>query len=309
MFSITSRLHRNRRLIVASSTTVLCVSMFVAVASTTPQKPEPKNGESQAANPAVQSEIEKRTAEKRAQLLKEAQSALEETHAAVNALNKGQSKAAIAALARVTGKLDLIVARDPKLAFAPISVTTTIRDLYSTADTVRIVVKEARDDLDKGAVQHARGLLLDLVSEADIQVTSIPLATYPAAIKAVAPLVDAGKTEEAKTVLYTALNTLVTEDFILSLPRIRARAMLTDAQTLAAKSNRKDDENKRLHNLIESARHELQLSEALGYGTKDSYKPLYAQLDDIQKKTGGGQSGKGFFDRIQESLKTFKFTA
>ena len=35
----------------------------------------------------------------------------------------------------------------------------------------------------------------------------IPLATYPAAIKAVAPLIDAGHMEEAKAALEAALNT------------------------------------------------------------------------------------------------------
>jgi hypothetical protein len=76
---------------------------------------------------------------------------------------------------------------------------------------------------------------------------------------------------------------------------------------LAATSNRTADENAKLRSLIDEARTQLQFAEALGYGVRDSYKPLYAQLDDIQKKTKGGQSGKSLFDRLQNSLKNFKF--
>lgn len=40
----------------------------------------------------------------------------------------------------------------------------------------------------------------------------------------------------------------------------------------------------------------------------ENYKPLYAQLDEIQKKADGGQSGKNLFDKFRNSLKNFKFS-
>src|SRR5205085_370381 len=121
----------------------------------------------------------------------------------------------------VTGKLDLIVAREPALALARINVVTIIRDLYSNVDTVKAAVRQAKDYLAEGKVQEARALLNGLASEAENQVTNIPLATYPAAIKTIAPLIDAGKIDEAKTALQTALNTLVIQSFITPLPKIR----------------------------------------------------------------------------------------
>jgi hypothetical protein len=190
-----------------------------------------------------------------------------------------------------------------------VSVTTTVFDLYTTPDTVKAVVKQARDYLSKDQVQQARLLVQDLASEADIHVTEIPLATYPAAIRAVAPLVDAGKTDEAKAALYTALNTLVIETYIVPLPKIRAEAMLKVADTIASKTDRKEEDKTKLRSLIDATRQELQLAEALGYGTKDSYKPLYAQLDEIQRKTEGGQLGKGLVAKLRQSLKNFKFSS
>ena len=278
----------------------------VKVAKPAPQQAEPQSEQSKTVNPQVQSEVEKQANAKRAQLLKNAQVAIDETHKALDALDKNKNDEALAALERVTGKLDLILARDPKLALAPVSMETIVRDLYANQDTVRDAIKEARSELNDGKVQQARALLGGLASEAELQVTNIPLATYPAAIKAVAPLIDAGKKDEAKTALQMALNTLVIERFITPLPTVRATAMLGEAEKLTEKSGRSSDENKKLHDLVENARQQLELGETLGYGIPEDYKPLYAQLDDIQSKTEGGKSGKGIFDTIKASLKGLK---
>ncbi len=280
-----------------------------STARTDPPKAEPKSAESRSAEPDVQAEIGRMDAERRAKLLADAQSALEETHNAVEALDKGDKRAALSALERATGKLDLIVARDRTLALAPVDVTTIIHDLYTTVDAVKATVKRAKDDLTDGQVQQARDLLADLASEADIQVTNLPLATYPAAIKAVVPLIDAGKVDEAKAALYAALHTLVVEEYVIPLPRVRAQSMLRQAQKLAEKSNRTADENEKVHSLINAAQSELKLAEALGYGTKDSYKPLYEQIADVQKQIDAGQTGRGLFEKLQDSLKRLKFRA
>ena len=93
-------------------------------------------------------------AERRAKLLADAQSALDETRNAIAALDKGDKQAALAALERATGKLDLVVARDRSLALAPVALVTTIHDLYATADSVKAAVKLARDDLASSKVQR-----------------------------------------------------------------------------------------------------------------------------------------------------------
>jgi hypothetical protein len=272
----------------------------------TPKAPEPKNKETQHVAPQVQAQVEKSEAEKRAQLLKDAQAAVDQTHNALDALDQGKKDEALADLEQVTGKLDLILARDPKLALAPVGVSTVITDVYAGPDTAKEAVGQARALLDNGDVQQARALLDGLASEADMEVTNIPLATYPEAIKAIAPLIDAGKIDEAKTRLTAALNTLVIETYVTPLPTVRAKAILDDAETLAEKSGRSQEDNKKLHNQIEAAREQLKLGQVLGYGSKQAYKPLYDELDNIEKKTEGGKSGVGFFDQIQELLTSFR---
>ena len=98
-------------------------------------KAETKSDESKAATPAVQAETEKLAAQKRAQLLKDAQTALGESKKALESLDKGNKDEAIAALEKVTGKLALIVARDPALKLAPVATTTR----QSTTATGRAV--------------------------------------------------------------------------------------------------------------------------------------------------------------------------
>lgn len=273
---------------------------------TAPRTAEPKNSETQQVAPQVQAQVEKSEADRRAQLLKDAKAAIEQTHKALDALDQGKKDEALTALEQVTGKLDLIVARDPKLALAPVGVSTVIMDVYASPETAKKAVAQARAWLDSGNVQQARALLDSLASEADLEVTNIPLATYPDAIKAIAPLIDAGKIDEAKTQLTTALNTLVIETYVTPLPAVRAKAILDDAEKLAEKSGRSQDDNKKLHDQIEAARQQLKLGQVLGYGSKEAYKPLYDELDNIEKKTQGGRSGEGFFDQIQELLESFK---
>lgn len=267
-------------------------------------KPEARSNESKSVDPAVESQIEKEEAEKRATLLKDAQSALEDTQSALAALDHNDMQAALAALSRASGKLDIVLSRDPKLALAPVAVTTTAIDIYTTPDTVKNVVKQAKDDLSNDQVQQARLLIGNLASEVDIHVANIPLATYPAAIRAVAPLIDSGKVDDAKAALQAALDTLVIETYVIPLPQVRAEAMLNEAESLAGKNQDKT----KARALVDATRNELQVAEALGYGTKDSYKPIYAQLDDLQKRIDAGQPDRNIFDKLRDSVKHLKFS-
>lgn len=269
---------------------------------------EPKNQQTQSVEPQVQSEIERLEAAKRASLLQDAVAALADTRIALAALDNGDKNAALSALERASGKLDLVLSRDPHLAFAPVDVTTTIFDLYGTPETVKNLINQCKDDLSRDRVQQARLLMMNLASEADTHVVEIPLATYPAAIKAVAPLIDAGKLNQAIAALETALNTMVIQTYVIPLPRVRAEALLAEANQLASNTNRASPGNQTVHDLLEAARTQLQLAEALGYGNKEEYKPLYAQLDDVEKKAESGKTNEGLFNRIEDSLRRFKFS-
>jgi hypothetical protein len=268
-----------------------------------PSKPQAQSEASKAVQPQVDKKTADAAAEKRKKLLADATAAIAETKNALQALEKKKNDEALKALAMVTGKLELIVARDPKLALAPIDTEVVSYDLFASLDTIKVAIDEARKHLVGGEIQKARPLVAALASEIQFRTSNIPLATYPAAIKAIMPLIDAGKIDEAKAKLQAALNTLViTTDEVIPLPKLRAENLLKEAQTLAEKKDRSKEDNDKLATHLKSAREQLQMAELLGYGTKKDYKPMYEQLAGIEKKSAGGKSGTDWFGKIKKQL-------
>ena len=175
-------------------------------------------------------------------------------------------------------------------------------DLYATLDSIKGAIAQSEDFLEDGEVQKARSLLSGLGSEIVISVTNIPLATYPDAIKAITPLIDDGKIEEAKAGLQRALNTMVVTKTIIPIPVMRAEAYLEEAEKLTENKERSDEENEKLTDLLDRARTQLEMAELLGYGTKGCFKPMYEQLDEIATKTQGGKGGEGFFEKLKRMV-------
>ncbi len=250
----------------------------------------------------VEAEADKATAERRQKIIQGAVEAIAHTKNALTALEEERIDDALEALALTTGKLELIVAREPELALAPTDVAIITRDLYATPAAIQMAIDRAEDALANGKVQGARHILDGLGSELVFSVTNLPLATYPDAIKAITPLIDDGKIEEAKQSLHAVLNTLVVTDHIVPLPVLRSEALLERAEELAEKSDRTNAENGELSNKLAAVRNQLEMAELLGYGDDEDFERLYAQLDDIEEKTEDGKSGEGFFDRLKSSM-------
>lgn len=178
-----------------------------------------------------------------------------------------------------------------------------MHDLLANPETITVMIKEATSSLDDGEIQKARPIVANLASEIEYRTTNIPLATYPAAITAITPLIDAGKIEEAKNGLQEALNTLViTTDLVVPLPKHRAEELLKLAQGLSEKKDRTDKENGDLANHLTEARNQLKIAALLGYGDKKAHQPMYAQLEEIEKRSAGGTSGAGWFEKIRKQL-------
>ena len=253
----------------------------------------------------VMSRAEQQIDEQRNKIIDEAIAAFTETRNALQALEDNNPQAALAALERASGKLNIILARDPSLALAPIDVDVSLYDVYNTVDAIRNAVLQAQDFLDVGEVQKARRLIRDLASEIVLSVTHLPLDTYPEAVKVITPLIDQGKIEEAKAALETLLNTTVVIDSIIPLPLLRADVLLSRAQQLAEKEGRSEEENNRLAELLNQAREQLEFGEALGYGSKEDYPKFYAELEEIENKTKGGKAGKGWFGTLRDHLSRF----
>lgn len=255
---------------------------------------------------AVSADAAEEIAARRAELLSEAVDALAQTRTAIQALEDGDEQGALDALARATGRLDLILARSPDLALAPVDVTVTRRDLIATIDTVEDLRDRIEDLVEEGDLQAARPLMASLGSEAVIQTTSVPLGTYPRAIKDAAALIDAGRSGEARALLEGALTTLVVEETIVPLPLVRAQALIEQArnqlEAAGAASAAKGKASMNPRSLIENADYQVRLARALGYGDDALYDELEDELEELEDSVEQGRESGGLISSIRERI-------
>jgi hypothetical protein len=136
-----------------------------------------------------------------------------------------------------------------------------------------------------------------------VSTSLMPLATYPDAIRKAVPLIDAGKVDEAKMQIQSALNLLYVEDSIYPLPVLRVQEMLATAAPLAEKPDRSEDESTQLVDLLKAARDEIEFGMALGYYDKDAAKPMFKEIEKLEAKTDRGrETNENSFDRITKLL-------
>jgi len=245
-------------------------------------------------------------AERQQKIAQEALEAVTGTQHALLALQTNDTKKATALLRDVSGKLDSLLAKYPKIDLIAANVDAEVDDFDSDSAHVQKMVDQADILLREHKVQDARYLLDELVSEARITTTSIPLGTYPAAIKEAAKLIDQGKTEEAKDALYAVLSLLDKTTEIMPLPVLKAEALLTAASELEHQSDlKKETSRDEILKLTDAAKDQLKLAEILGYGAKDDYKELYDAIDEI-KDVIHTQKAAATWDKLKNSLSALK---
>jgi len=296
------RIHYYSLGLLASALLALAPLGSLAKAARTQESPSAQTGDEK----SVQEKLDKQLAERRQAMLDEAHAALDETNAALKALDEGNAQEALDALERATGKLELLVARNPQLALAPVDVGFVTHDLYATPQAIRSARNQAEQLLEDGEVQQARELLSGLASEVVISVTNLPLATYPAAIKAISPLIDNGEIEEAKAALSVALGTLVVTNHVVSLPVLRAQAALDEAESLMSGESPSDEDEQRVDELVKDARKQLEIAELLGYGNKVAHKQYREEIDELEGKITDEQETSGIFAKLRSLLDEFQ---
>ncbi len=218
----------------------------------------------------------------------------------IELLDKKDKEKAIETIEKVLGKLEVLIARDPNLQVVPVDVKEQVIDFPGTVEDVEAAKTEVVLLIKAGEVQLARDIMLQLASELDIFVTALPIGTYPVVLKAIIPLIEQGKFEEAKALLIEALETLVIEKIVIPLPILRAEQAIIRANELANQENPNKEE---LKQLLAYAKEQLELAEALGYGKKDiDYKDLYEEIEKLEKILEGEESTEDIFATLKEKL-------
>lgn len=227
--------------------------------------------------------------------------AVEETRRAMKAIADEKPSDAMAAIERATGKINVLVARNPAAALIPTAVEVEIidgapADLQAIRERAKAVAK-AVSDKDYPA---ARVLLLGLTSELRVRTHNLPLATYPAALKEAARLLDQHKPKEAQAALQAALGTLVVIDRVTPLPLIAAQAAIDEAQAM------RDKDRDGAQKLLAKAKSELDRAKELGYAGNDpEYESLKKAISDLEGQIKGHEDTTSAFAKLKEKVAAF----
>ncbi len=235
-------------------------------------------------------------------IVKEALNSVVLTKKVLLDLEKNDKKQAVKDLENAIGKLEVILAKKDMPKLLPVDVSVNATEYIGTPKTVKESVSIVRSLLDKGKVQEARKVLMALKSEIDIISVNLPLASYPDALKLAANYLHDNNIESAKSVLYTALNTLVQEVVVVPIPLLKAEALIESASKIA----KKDKEQALKH--LSAAKDELKVSETLGYlsSSDTTYKVLDDKISEIEKEIKGKNRAEKLFDDLKSKLLSLK---
>ncbi len=239
---------------------------------------------------------------KQPKLVQDAIESLKLAQRAVVALEHKDTKAATEALEKSIGKLEVILAAKEASKLLPIDNVIRVQEFVGSAKDVDLALKNVKSLLDDGKVQEARALMLPLVSEIDITVVSLPLVSYPDALKLAAKYIHDNKPDKAKEVLYIALSTFTEVTQVVPIPLLES----TDLIAAASRVAKKDKE--RAIKYLDGASDALDVAEKLGYVSKSetTYKVLHEEIKKVQKEIRGKNEAEKLFDELKAKLKEFK---
>lgn len=243
-------------------------------------------------------------------IVQEALNAYNETLKAVDFLDQGQKDKALDALAQAVGKLDILVASFPQVAFLPINSQVQTLNLAADLDNIKRQRDQVETLVRNGYLQQARRMLDYFASEIRITSVNLPMATYPAAIKAAAKLIEENKLKEAKDSLAATLSTVVITENSIPIPVINSQFLIKQASQITAATTpdklSKDKKDQAL-DLLNRANHELEIAEELGYGKRDGeFAQLNKDINEIESKVTNNEESLSFFDKLKVRLEDFK---
>ncbi|HEY1501853.1 MAG TPA: YfdX family protein [Acidobacteriaceae bacterium] len=219
---------------------------------------------------------------------------------AIDAIAAGKTKEALQLIEQATGKVDVAIARNPKLARIPVRTEALILDA-APADMgeIRRLADLAETAVSLEDYPGARSLLDALRSEIRIRTWHLQLVDFPTALRDAAALLDRDR-EAAGQALLAALRTLVASDRVMPIPLLLAQEAVEHAQMLAAKDKDAAQEE------LESARFALNRAKALGYRRKDTeYETLKSQIEVLKKQLRGSGDTASSFQRLKEAFAAF----
>ena len=269
-------------------------------AQTQPTLDMQRNTAEQQARPELEESRKEAEQQARKLLDKDAVAAIEQTVKAIDSIAKGETAGALQAIQEATGKIDILLARNPELTLVPVTVESLIidaapRDLKQIED----LADAANGALSLNDLPEARVLLGALRSELRVRTYNLPLGMYPAALQEAARLLDQNR-QLAGNALLSVVNRLVIVDQVTPIPLLSAQEAIKQAQSRAHEDKNAAQE------LLEIAQFELNRAKALGYaGLDPEYTALKDDISSIKKQLKTREDAASGFSRLKARLEAF----
>jgi hypothetical protein len=255
----------------------------------------------QQARPEVENQRKSLEEEATKTLDQDAITVIADTRKAIDQIATGKTDEALAAIEQATGKINILLARNPATAFIPLSAEVDVIDI-APHDTkaIRTIAQEATAAAEVKDFPAARVLLYTLTSEIRSRTYNLPLATYPETLKEAARLLDQKKTQDASKVLLTALNTLVVVDKVTPLPLVLAREAIRTAKEQSQK------DKVLAQALVQTAKEEIERSKELGYVARaPEYEALNSDISTLEKQLKKNEDSTSVFAKLEDKLSAF----
>ncbi len=120
------------------------------------------------------------------------------------------------------GKLEAILTAKDTPKLLPIENRMIVKNFTGSAKDVEIAIEKVKGLLAIGKIQEARVLLSTLQSEINLTVVSLPLISYPDALKLASKYIIEGKPNKAKEVLRLALSTFTEVVHVIPIPIVNS---------------------------------------------------------------------------------------
>ena len=255
----------------------------------------------QQARPEIEQERKQAEEEAAKNLDQEAMAAIDETQKAIDAIAANKTDQAMAAIERATGKINILLARNPATALIPVSLQVDVIDAAPRdSKAIAELAKNASKAMEDKNYPAARVLLYALTSEIRVRTYNLPLPAYSGALQEAAHLLDQKEPLEASKVLLTALDTLMAVDRVTPLPLVLAREAIEQAK---AKSQ---SDKAMAQALVETAKKETERAKELGYAGRDpEYTALNTDISNLEKQLKGNEDATSVFAKLEDRLSAF----
>jgi hypothetical protein len=258
----------------------------------------------------VQNIIQQKVKEHK-QAPKEIVAGMQNTFAALKALQANKKDEAKKALEAATKSFNAALKADPSLDLIPIDERFQAYAFMGSSDIIAARLKLAQQLLKTHDTQTASAMLVSLKDELDISVISIPMKIYPIAVQKALDELNKDNEKAAFTAIAEAMNSLVIAVAVVPTPLLVAQDLIVEASKLDK------EKKKEAQKLLAAAKEELKRAELLGYVSRNEadYKLLNEDIEKIKKEIKGKnavvklyETLKNDFKQIIDNTKTSKMT-